>query len=203
MAYIPISALATWVCHPLLLWRLHEAGFGFDSVPIASASTMWILALLTLCYIVVFKPHDPRTWEGLDVRHTLSHHGMAQFLRIAVPGIFTMSEWCVGPRRWPSRVNYRRVHLCHRARAYASKPCTLNCRWFWEVIAACIGALGEVPLASHLIAYAIVPMLVMAPIGVSIAIAVRVGQLIGEERPRHAKMVARSTFAAGIVIIAS
>lgn len=166
LAYIPITVLATWVCHPLLLNFLMTHGFGFDSVPIASAFTAWALALLALAYIAIGRPHDARTWAGVEVRHALTRHGMAHFLRIAVPGVFTMTEW-----------------------------------WFWEVVCACVGALGEEQLASHLIAYSIVPLLVMAPVGISIAIAVRVGQLIGEGRARAAKLVAGGAFAAAVATI--
>mmetsp|Transcript_19283 Transcript_19283/g.45037 ORF Transcript_19283/g.45037 Transcript_19283/m.45037 type:complete len:387 (-) Transcript_19283:110-1270(-) len=166
LAYVPITALVTWVGHPLLLSALLSAGLGFDAVPIATGCSMWALALLAFCYISIFKPHDPRSWHGLDVRAALSRTGMAQFLKIAVPGIASMSEW-----------------------------------WYWEVICAAVGVLGEFPLAAHSIAYAIVPMLVMAPIGVSIAISIRVGQLIGEGRPRHAKLLAVAAFCFSMLVV--
>lgn len=90
-----------------------------------------------------------------------------------------------------------RSQICPRARARA-----IDGR-YWEFVCATIGALGEAQLASHLIAYAIVPTLVMAPIGISIAVAVRSGQLVGEGRPHHAKAVAGGACAAGVVVIAA
>lgn len=120
LAYIPITVLATWVCHPLLLTLLSHRGFGFDSVPIATAITVWLLALLTLAYICVLKPHDPRTWTGVELGHALSRHGMAQFLRIALPGVFTMTEWWyVGLRHAHPRHPFPCAHKYARARAHA------------------------------------------------------------------------------------
>lgn len=165
---VPISALVAWVGHPLLLRCLLAAGLGFDAVPTATWISMWLLALLSLAYVLVAKPHRPQSWQGLDPRRALCWRGMRPFLRLAVPGVFSMSEW-----------------------------------WYWEVVCGAVGALGELPLAVHSIAYGVVPMLVMAPIGVSIALATRVGQLIGEGRPRHAKLVARATFGLGMGVVCS
>jgi MATE family multidrug resistance protein len=163
---VPITATVTWLFHPALLAALLAGGFGFDSVALATCCSMWLLALLTLLYIRWWRPHNPRTWRGFDLRRTLERDGMASFLRLAIPGIAQMSEW-----------------------------------WAWEVTCAAVGALGERALSAHAIGYTLVPLLVMLPIGISIAISVRVGQLIGEGRPRHAQLVSAATGGLGILVV--
>lgn len=73
--------------------------------------------------------------------------------------------------------------------------------WFWEVVACVAGLMGTEALAAHSIAYALVPCLVMVPLGVSIAISVRVGTLLGEGEAAKAKAVASLGLAAGMFLV--
>jgi len=75
--------------------------------------------------------------------------------------------------------------------------------WFWEVNAFAAGILGEVALAAHAIAYSLVPLLVMIPLGVSVAISVRIGCMLGEGRPRSAQRAALVATAVGMLPVLS
>ena len=61
--------------------------------------------------------------------------------------------------------------------------------WFWETMCFVAGSLGVVPLCVHTIAYQIVPLLYMLPLGISIGMSVRIGQVIAED-VATAKMIA-------------
>ena len=51
LPFVPITAVVTWLGHPTLLALLLRLGFGFAAVPIASAFSMWALAVLSLGYV--------------------------------------------------------------------------------------------------------------------------------------------------------
>lgn len=70
--------------------------------------------------------------------------------------------------------------------------------WFWEATCFVVGVLGEGALAAHAIAYSLVPMLVMLPLGVAVAISVRVGQLVGAGEPARARALGACGVCAGM-----
>ena len=71
--------------------------------------------------------------------------------------------------------------------------------WFWEINCFIVGSFGIVPLCVHTIAYNLVPLLFMIPLGISIGLTVRLGNLLATNLPR-AKKVATWCMACTILI---
>jgi MATE family multidrug resistance protein len=63
--------------------------------------------------------------------------------------------------------------------------------WFWEVVCFLAGHMGVVPLCIHTIAYNLIPVFFMIPLGFSIGLSVRMGHLLAEGNVKRAKLIAR------------
>jgi len=61
--------------------------------------------------------------------------------------------------------------------------------WFWETVCFIVGSFGVVPLCVHTIAYNLVPLLFMIPLGIMIGLTVRMGHVIAHDVKR-AKLLA-------------
>jgi len=72
--------------------------------------------------------------------------------------------------------------------------------WFWEIVCFTAGAMGTEPLAAHTVAYNLIPIMFMIPLGMSIGANVRIGTLLGEGNHARAKQVALGTLAAYCVL---
>lgn len=70
--------------------------------------------------------------------------------------------------------------------------------WFWEVNCFIVGSFGVVPLCVHTIAYNLVPLLFMIPLGISIGLTVRMGILLATDVPRAKKV---ATWCMGFTIL--
>lgn len=73
--------------------------------------------------------------------------------------------------------------------------------WLWEVVAFMAGVLGAAPLAAHGVAYNILPLAFMFPLGVSIGLTVRVASLLGEGRVAMAHRITKWASLAAFGII--
>jgi MATE family multidrug resistance protein len=62
--------------------------------------------------------------------------------------------------------------------------------WFWETNCFIVGSFGIVPLCVHTIAYNLVPLLFMIPLGICIGLQVRMGTVLALDVPRAKKMAA-------------
>jgi len=62
--------------------------------------------------------------------------------------------------------------------------------WFWETVCFIVGSFGIVPLCVHTIAYQIVPLLYMIPLGIMVGLTVRLGHLIPYNVPRAKRVAA-------------
>lgn len=71
--------------------------------------------------------------------------------------------------------------------------------WFWEVICMLAGHLGVIPLCVHTVAYNLVPICFMVPLGISIGLSVRMGHVLAED-VRKAKLLAASCMGVTVVL---
>jgi len=71
---------------------------------------------------------------------------------------------------------------------------------FWEVICFRCGTLGTTALAIHSVAYTIVPLAFMVPLGLSMALSMGVGNAIGEGNVQHARRIAFFAFMTGVFL---
>jgi MATE family, multidrug efflux pump len=85
----------------------------------------------------------------------------------------------------PVNIDFRRIRRLIALSLPAAVQITLEIGVF-ALVAALIGRLGAIPLASHQIALNTVALTYMVPLGISSAAAVRVGQAIGRRDPTRA-----------------
>mmetsp|Transcript_10009 Transcript_10009/g.19245 ORF Transcript_10009/g.19245 Transcript_10009/m.19245 type:complete len:522 (-) Transcript_10009:369-1934(-) len=62
--------------------------------------------------------------------------------------------------------------------------------WFWETMCFVAGSFGTVAFCAHTIAYNIIPLAFMLPLGLSIGTVVRIGQEL-PTNPQHASLIAK------------
>ena len=86
-----LVAFASLIVH-LLGLHFFIAAFGFVGTPIAHVVTNWSMVAFFGLWVEFKAPHDPRTWV-VSRERVMDPAAMRQFLRLAVPGILTMSEW--------------------------------------------------------------------------------------------------------------
>lgn len=72
--------------------------------------------------------------------------------------------------------------------------------WFWEASAFSAGELGTASLAAHTVAYAIIPLCFMFPLGICIGLSTRIGTLLGEGRVALSILLTKYTFCLGLTI---
>lgn len=80
-------------------------------------------------------------------------------------------------------------------------------QWFFEAgafnfAALMMGWIGTVPLAAHQIAISCASFTFMFPMGVSSAVAIRIGRSVGEGRPEAARAIGFGALGAGVAIMA-
>lgn len=67
---------------------------------------------------------------------------------------------------------------------------SLSERWFWETMCFVTGSFGVVQLCAHTIAYNLIPVLFMVPLGTSIGLTVRMGHVIADDPGKAKRMAA-------------
>jgi MATE family multidrug resistance protein len=71
--------------------------------------------------------------------------------------------------------------------------------WFWEVVCMLAGHMGVIPLCVHTIAYNMVPICFMVPLGISTGLSVRMGHVLSND-VHKAKVLAATCMGATVVI---
>jgi MATE family multidrug resistance protein len=80
--------------HPVLLYYGLKSPLGFMSCAWTNVLTNWLMAGSAIAYITVRRPMKPGTWQGFHFRDALKGTQVWQFLKLAIPGVLSMSEWC-------------------------------------------------------------------------------------------------------------
>eukprot|EP00978_Attheya_sp_CCMP212_P013660 scaffold34316_cov40-Attheya_sp.AAC.1 len=71
--------------------------------------------------------------------------------------------------------------------------------WFWEIICFIAGTFGVIPLCVHTIAYQLIPLLFMVPLGISIGMSIRIGTVLAHDVEK-AKTIAKYSVALTCVV---
>ena len=91
LAFLSVAIAAL---QPLLLYLfIIRLEWGFEGVGAALICSQWLSPVLMLLYLARCSPHHPDTWSGLSCAAALSPSGVAEFLRLGLPGVLSMSEW--------------------------------------------------------------------------------------------------------------
>ena len=72
---------------------------------------------------------------------------------------------------------------------------------FWEFVCFRVGRFGPLPLAANGVAYSLLPLLYMVPLGLSIGMANAIGRRLGAGAIAECKRLAATTLSLGVLII--
>lgn len=166
------SAVPCLVLHPVLLYYLVPAA-GLQGSAVAIVLTQWATAFLLVVCLTLRPVHHAETWPR-----------RAERLRAFVLD-------ALQPKL-----------LLEFLQLSVGGIFSMTEWWFFETMCFIAGSFGVVALCVHTIAYNLVPLLFMVPLGILIGLTVRMGHLMAD-RPRHAKILAAhcmaSTSGAGLV----
>lgn len=131
--------------------------------------------------------------------------------------LVTHSTMCVGlislcawrkphkPGTWPG-IRLRRLvsdrRACIRFLTLSLAALGSLSEWiFWEFVCFRVGRFGPIQLAANGVAYSLLPLLYMVPLGLSIGMANAVGRKLGAGAIAECKRLAATTLALGVTII--
>ncbi|KAJ9477884.1 Ethionine resistance-conferring protein 1 [Pseudozyma hubeiensis] len=145
----PLNAIANY----LLVWGPESIRLGFIGAPLASALSMWLMAILCFLQCVV-APRD--AWDGFTTA-AFKWDGIKPVLSLGFAGMVSLAaEW-----------------------------------WAWEIVGLVTSQLGVVALAAQSVLLVSSSVTYQLPFGASVATAVRVGNLLGANRPDEARISSR------------
>jgi len=149
-------------CHPIVLrYAVHR--YGFLGSAGAVALTQYVQTLGAFYFIWVMKVHEARTWP-------------------CWPGSGSSRSFVLEALRWEGLRSYARLSL--------GGILALTEWWFWETLCFTVGKLGVLPLCVHTIAYQVIPITFMIPLGISIGLSVQMGKLLPVSVDRAKKLAA-------------
>ena len=114
--FLSVPALALWECSRRFMWSqdvtqwpfviitvislgVHLLALNvllpvlaFIGTPISHVITNWAMVLGVALWIKIKRPHNPDTWH-VNKEVVMNRQAMKAFLKLAVPGILSMSEW--------------------------------------------------------------------------------------------------------------
>eukprot|EP00037_Helgoeca_nana_P037781 m.17634 g.17634 ORF g.17634 m.17634 type:complete len:498 (-) comp9396_c0_seq1:1491-2984(-) len=179
--FIFMTAFVAFFWHPVLLW-LCITWMDLHLVGAAVATTLSFLTLcgLSILHVVYNQPREPsKLWlfffDGTFDRAT--------WQGIDVAG--TMETKAIREFVWLG----------------FSGIVSMTEWWYWEAAAFVAGRLGPVALAAHAVAYNVIPLAFMVPLGISIGTTTRQGNLLGEGKPEKAWMVAKYSLLCGSAVV--
>lgn len=129
---------------------------------------------------------------------TLQAVFVLSYLRIARP---------YDPRTWPGlsfsfiKHSLSRKNLRAYFRLSLGGVLSFSEWWYWEIICFTAGRMGIVQFCAHTIAYNLIPTLFMIPLGTSVGLTVRLGNVLAHDVEK-AKRIAKATMGASAVLAA-
>jgi MATE family multidrug resistance protein len=170
---VPLVLVNVVVCglHPLCLHWLVER-FGFDGVPLAH-----VLSTYLGCFVIVLTLRHG-SWHAPDTLQRLpSGWGWASARELLRP----RDLWALARLGLPGIVANGEW-------------------WFWEAVLILAGLFGTSSAAAYTLAYTISPLAYVAPSALSVAVSVRVGQLMSTGRILLAQALVRWALAASLAM---
>ena len=150
-------------------------------------------------------------WQELLVRRVGFAGGPLALLVTQATMTFGLLGFCAvrrphAPGTWPGLRPLQLLRDTRAARRFvglALAALLVLSEWlFWEFVCFRVGRFGEVPLAVHGVAYSLLPLLFMVPLGLSIGLSNGVGQKLGAGLVDECKRLAATTLAMGFGTIA-
>ena len=132
------------------------------------------------------------TWAGFGFDGAAMAHVASSITQLLLSLLYAVTLAPYNKETWKGfsvteAFNVRRLKACLKL----GIPGILanNEWWYWECVCILAGDLGELELASHTIAYNVVPLAFMLPLGLAIAVTTRVGNLLAQGKLASARMV--------------
>jgi len=166
---VGIAAFLAVFIHPLLLYFLVHS-HGLVGSAIAFCITNVAQVSLAFLYMIKFKPHHPDTFRAETHLSWLTRANKVSFE--ATFNVNAMKEFL---------------------KLGAGGILTMSEWVFWEVVCFTAGRFGVIQLATHTVAYNLVPLCYMIPLGISIGVSVRIGHLLAEGNVARAKRMVYGT----------
>ena len=130
-------------------------------------------------------------------------HVISAWLQLGICCLYMLWAAPHAEQSWPG---WQCAEVCQPRAVYAylalGLPGILSMTewWFWEFLCFTAGEMGTQALAAHTVAYNLVPIMFMVPLGMSIGANVRVGTLLAAGFPGRARQVAVGTCGAYVVV---
>mmetsp|Transcript_24718 Transcript_24718/g.64398 ORF Transcript_24718/g.64398 Transcript_24718/m.64398 type:complete len:502 (-) Transcript_24718:76-1581(-) len=176
--YIYMTGFTAVVWHPFLLWLcITWMGLGIIGAAVATTLSFTTLCILSGLHITYNQPAKPSPlwlffFDGTYDPATWQGVDIAAALH---PKALKEFLWLGG-----------------------SGVVSMTEWWYWEAAAFVAGRLGPVALAAHAVAYNVIPLFFMVPLGISIGTSTRQGTLLGEGNPTKAWAIAKYSLLFGI-----
>jgi len=81
------------VCFHYLYLRVFVSHWGFAGLAMAHVSSSYTAMILALFYVKILLPHKKETWPPLNLREAMRFSQVIDYLKLGIPGIFSMGEW--------------------------------------------------------------------------------------------------------------
>jgi MATE family multidrug resistance protein len=143
---------------------------------------------LLIVYLVYYQPHHPLTWPGLHLwREALAFQPIMNYMRLGVGGMLANSV-CVYVHEYAGPLSLSFIHMYLSLLSLLSSlslslSLSLKEWWYWEVLSLFVGTLGVLPLSVHVIPTQVLTVCFMIPLGIGIALSIRLGATL----PRNVK----------------
>ena len=178
MPLVYISALTSLVVHPLLLYFL-VGQFGLNGSAMAFILTNWIQFGTAMLFVKVRGAVHPKTFER-------SVH-------------LAWVTDCSSPSR---RAIFNKRDMVEFLLLGVGGLMSMSEWIFWEIVCFTVGRFGVTPLATHTVAYNLIPLCFMVPLGIAIGVGVRIGHLMSLGDGRKARRMVLSTLFTSMTISA-
>ncbi|KAH9477940.1 putative transporter C4B3.13 [Psilocybe cubensis] len=168
----PVNALLNW----LLVWGPPPFRLGFIGAPIASALSFNLISLLSLLYAILYTPLSPTitTRNGETISVKTAWHPLSARMFSGLGVLWSLGLSGVGQ--------------------------TASEWWAWELVALAASLLGPVALATQSVLLVSSSTTFQAPFAVSVATAVRIGNLLGECKAKRAGVAAKTAMVMALLI---
>lgn len=192
-----LAAPLNVILNYLLVWGPEGIRLGFIGAPLATAISMNAMFITSLVYAVLFAPRD--AWGGISwaICESYSIDGFYQRVHEYISDILL----CDSPRSGSQYQAWSRWYSYGGFRVVVRIPVRCLFRLLrrdffdrsWEIVGLASSFLGPSTLAAQSVLLTSASCFYQVPYSLSVAAAVRVGNLLGGQRPRTAKVTSRVT----------
>eukprot|EP00980_Cylindrotheca_fusiformis_P006047 scaffold1301_cov128-Cylindrotheca_fusiformis.AAC.10 len=203
-----IGLLANGV-NALFNWALiYAADWGLQGAPWATTLTRTVEFLMIVAYLYYQKKCRPPTatntlqdtWPRLD-KNKFTRTALRPFWKLAISGALSITAEVVSIVHTMWRFHMFAIVVWIQHFLLPFFYLLLFSQWSFEITTILAGLLSVLALDAHVLTLSIANVLFLSfPFAIGIAASIRVGQLIGEQRPKDAQKSAHASFFLSTVV---